>query len=118
MKEKYTKKISKTSKRVALRQALTLKAQAGAIMVEDYKLTGKTKDAVKALEKAGIADKRRILGVVDVKTPEIIRSTSNLQNLKVVSATYLNVFDILNADVIVFGTEALKKTTEWLGEEK
>ena len=116
--ENYTKKISKTSKRVALRQALTLAAQENRIIVADAQLTGKTKDAVKALEKAGIADKKRILGVVAIKTPEIIRSTANLPNVKVVSATYLNVFDILNADVIVFGTEALKKTTEWLGGEK
>jgi hypothetical protein len=36
-----------------------------------------------------------------------------------VRATYLNVFDIMNADAIVFDDKALKEADKWLlGEEK
>ena len=116
--ENYTKKLSKTSRKVALRQALTLANQAGEIVVVDkFTTTGKTKDAIALLAKAGVADRRRIL-LVDNKTDENIRSTANLQYVELVSPTYLTVFNILNADAIVFTKDALAATTEWLKEGK
>lgn len=116
--ENYTKKLSKTSKRVALRQALTLTNQAGEItVIDDFKTTGKTKEVVAMLDKAGVADRRRIL-LVDNKDDLKIRATANLQNVELVSPTYLSVYYILNADAIVFTKDALAATTEWLKEEK
>ena len=116
--ENYTKKLSKTSKRVALRQALTLANQAGEItVIDDFKTTGKTKEVVTMLDKAGVADRRRIL-LVDNKDDLKIRATANLQNVELVSPTYLSVYYILNADAIVFTKDALAATTEWLKEEK
>ncbi len=116
--ENYTKRLSKASKRVALRQALTLANQAGEItVIDDFKTNGKTKDAVAMLKAAGLSDKRRVL-LVDSKTDEKIRSTANLQTVELVSPTYLSVYYILNADAIVFTKEALAVTTEWLKEDK
>lgn len=116
--ENYTKKLSKTSKRVALRQALTLANQAGEItVIDDFKTTGRTKEVVAMLDKAGVADRRRIL-LVDNKDDLKIRATANLQNVELVSPTYLAVYYILNADAIVFTKDALAATTEWLKEEK
>ena len=43
---------------------------------------------------------------------------NNLANVKLVRATYLNVFDIMNADAIVFSEAGLKATTEWLKGDK
>ena len=52
--ENYTKRLSKASKRVALRQALTLANQASEItVIDDFKTNGKTKDAVAMLKAAG-----------------------------------------------------------------
>jgi len=118
--ENFTKKISKSAKLLAVRQALSMKNADKAIFTLDknIKLTGKTKDAVKVLEDMKLEDKN-VLAVVLEKTPEVLRSTNNLSNLKLVRATYLNVFDILNADAIVFSEAALKATENWLiGEEK
>ena len=113
--ENFTKKVAKNSKRLAVRQALSLKNAEKAVYVLDsnIKLTGKTKDAVKALTDLKLADKN-VLAVVAEKTPEILRSTNNLQNVKLVRATYLNVFDIMNADAIVFGQDALQSLEAWL----
>ena len=113
--ENFTKKLSKTSKHVAICQALSLKNAEKAVLILDkeVKLTGKTKDAVKVLNDLKIADKN-VLAVAAEKTPEVLRSTNNIANLKLVRATYLNVFDILNADVIVFSEAGLKATEEWL----
>lgn len=58
---------------------------------------------------------RNILIVVDQKTPELIRAARNLSNVKVVSAMYVNVYDVMNADHIIFSQPALKVASDWLG---
>ena len=118
--ENFTKKISKSAKLLAVRQALSMKNADKAVMMlpADAKVTGKTKDAAKILESMKL-DGKNVLAVVAEKTPEILRSTNNLANVKLVRASYLNVFDIMNADAIVFSEAALKATENWLlGEEK
>ena len=111
--ENFTKKISKSAKKIAVRQALSLKNAEKAVQIVDFKFTGKTKDAAKELQNLKL-DGKKVLAVVSEKTPEVLRSTNNLANVKVVRATYLNVFDILNADAIVFNTDSLKATENWL----
>lgn len=110
--ENYTKKLSTTSKRVALRQALTVANQAGKIVVLDFKTTGKTSEAAKFL----IDNKldRKVLMVVTEKTPEILRATNNIQNILLVRANYLSVYHILNADKIVLSTKSVEAIKEWL----
>ena len=113
--ENFTKKLSKESKKLAVRQALSLKNAEKAVIVlsGNEKFTGKTKDAVKVLKDLKLEDKN-VLVVCKEKTPEILRSMNNLPNVKLVRATYLNVFDIMNADAIVFSGEALKEAENWL----
>lgn len=111
--ENFTKKMSKNAKKVAVKQALSLKNADKAIVVESIATTGKTKEIAKKLNDLKLNDKA-VLMVVDTKAPEILRATNNLANLKLVRATYLNVFDILNADAIIFSETALKATENWL----
>lgn len=113
--ENYTKKLSKTSKRTAIKQALTLANEAKKVVVKDIKTTGKTAEVAKFL--ADNKFDRKVLIVVDEKTPELIRATNNLQNVRLVSALYLNVFDILNADTIVLNTKSVPVITDWLTKE-
>ena len=118
--ENFTKKISKSSKLLAVRQALSMKNAEKAVIVLDkeVKLTGKTKDAAKVLKDLKLEGKN-VLAVAAEKTPEVLRSTNNLPNVKLVRATYLNVFDIMNADVVLFSEAALEAVKNWLlGEEK
>ena len=114
--ENYTKKLSKTAKRVAVRQALTLANEAKKIVIEDIKTTGKTAEVAKYLADNKLD--RKTLVVVDKKTPELLRATNNIQQVLVVSANYLSVYHILNADKIVMSPAALPVITEWLEEEK
>ncbi|MEO7904612.1 MAG: 50S ribosomal protein L4, partial [Candidatus Saccharimonadales bacterium] len=57
--ENYSKKLTTTSKRVALRQALTLANTAGKIMIDDIKTTGKTSEVAKYLTDKNL--NRRVL---------------------------------------------------------
>lgn len=111
--ENFTKKLSKNAKKTAVRQALSLKNADKAIIIEGIATTGKTKEVAKKLHDLGLADKN-VLMVVSEKAPEVLRATNNIANLKLIRATYLNVFDILNADAIVFSETALKDTENWL----
>lgn len=114
--ENFTKKLAKNSKKLAVRQALSLKNSEKAVLTTSYSFSGKTKDAVKTLDSLKLNDKNVLL-VVSEKTPSALRSTNNLENVKLVRATYLNVFDILNADAIVFDTAALNAVEAWLAPE-
>lgn len=116
--ENYSKKLSTTSKRVAIRQALSLASEAGKIVViEAFEAKdGKVADTVKLLDKIGAT--RNTLIVVSQKDELVERATRNLQNVKAVAATYLNVYDILNADTIVLSKTALEQVEAWLGGTK
>ena len=117
--ENFTKKLSRSAKQQAVRQALSMKNADRAVFVLDptVKMDGKTKTAVKVLKDMKL-DGKNVLAVAAEKAPEVLRSVNNLPNVKLVRATYLNVFDIMNADAIVFSEAALKATAEWLKGDK
>jgi large subunit ribosomal protein L4 len=112
--ENYTKKLPVEAKRLAIRQALSLANNDSKILVVEKLVSkdGKTAELAKLLAKLGA--KRNILIVVTEKTPELVRAAANLGNVTVVAATYVNVYDALNADSIIFTVDALKATEGWL----
>ena len=110
--ENYTKSLSKTAKRVAVKQALTLANEAQKIAIDDIKTTGKTAEVAKYLADNEL--KRKVLVVVSEKTPELMRASNNIQNVLVVSANYLSVYHILNADHIVLSAKAVPVLESWL----
>lgn len=114
--ENFTKRLSVNSKRVALRQALSLANKAGKITVAEFKSSGKTAEAAKFLKDNKLTGK--VLMVVDEKTPELLRSTNNIQNILLVRANYLSVYYILNADHIVLSAKSVEAINNWLKEEK
>ena len=114
--ENFKKRVSTTSKRVALRQALTLAAQAKKIHVLDFTTTGKTSEAVKFMADNKL--ERRVLLVVDEKTPQLLRATNNIQNLLLIRANYLSVYHILNADAIVLNPGSIAVIKQWLTKEE
>ena len=115
--ENYVKTLNTKAKRTAIRQALTLASTAGKISVIDDVVSkeGKTADLVKLLTK--INANRNVLIIVEQKSPELLRAARNLQGVEIVSAKYLNVFSILNADCMVFTKSALAVSTDWLSKE-
>ena len=112
--ENNTKKLPVASKRQAIRQALSLASVDNKVVVVEKLVSkeGKTAELAKLLTKFGA--KRNILIVVTQKTPELVRAAANLGGVSIVAATYVNVYDALNADSIVFTADALKVTEEWL----
>jgi large subunit ribosomal protein L4 len=110
--ENYSKQLNTKAKRQAIRQALSLKADQVIVIEDIVSKDGKTAVLAKLLAKIGAT--RNILVVVETKTPELVRAARNLYEVKLVSAQYVSVYDVLNADTIVFNQAALKITTTWL----
>ncbi len=113
--ENYSKRMSTVAKRQALRQALSLAASENRIKVIEAieAKDGKTAAIAGLLHK--LEAKGRTLIVSDNKDEALVRATRNLADTQTVSAKYLNVFDILNADTIVVNAPALRVINEWLG---
>lgn len=109
--ENYTKTLSTAQKRQAIRQALTL-AKDKIVIAEFNAGEGKTKATVEFLAKHKL--ERKILLVVDNKDVLVDRATRNVPRVKVTQATYLNVFDIMNADRIVMNKKSIELINEWL----
>lgn len=116
--ENYIKRMNIKAKRQAIRQALSLAAEANKVIVMEDIIAkgGKTAELAKVLEKIGAG--KRVLVAVDTKGEELVRAAANLSDVKVVQATYLNVFDVMNADTIVLSQKALALVAEWLGGKK
>jgi len=116
--ENYNHHINLSAKRLAVKQSLSLAAADNKIkIIETFECKdGKVKPIIKLLDK--IEANGNILLVLDVKNESVIRSTRNIANLKVISAKYLNVFDVLNADSIIMSSKSLNVINDWLGDKK
>jgi large subunit ribosomal protein L4 len=115
--ENYTKKVNLKAKRLATRQVLSLASESGKIrIIESFDTKGTVKPTVDLLGK--IDANRRVLLVVDSKNDMVVRATRNIDNLKVVQATYISVYDALNADTIVITKPSLEIISNWLGGTK
>lgn len=116
--ENYAKHMNVKAKRQAIRQALSLAADANKVVViEDLTIkSGKTADLAKLLTK--IDTGKRVLIAVEHKSDELVRASKNLQTVKIVQGTYVNAYDVLNADTVVFTNAALAAVTTWLGGKK
>ena len=116
--ENYTKKLPVATKRLAIRQALTMAAADDKVVVVEKLAArdGKTAELAKLLAKIDAA--KNVLIVVTEKTPELVRAAANLPNVSLTAATYVNVYSVLNADKVVMTADAVKAVEAWLGGKK
>ena len=103
----YSQRTPKKMKRLALRSALSDRAQSNSVYVVDAWdfETPSTKAAKTALEAIGTEGK--VLIVTDAQDANTEKSFRNLSNVNVLSSDQLNVFDILVSDSIVFTKDNL-----------
>jgi large subunit ribosomal protein L4 len=116
--ENYSKKVTLSAKRQALRQALSLAAADGRIKVIETFETKDGKVAATAKLLTKLEAKGSVLLVVSVKDNLVERATRNVPGVKAVQANYLNVYDIMNADHVVVSQKSLEVINSWLGGTK
>lgn len=104
----YHFKLNKKVKDLARRSALTHKVKDGTIKVLDAVTMSapKTKDFV-ALLKAFELSNRKSLLVVPTKDDNVLLSARNIQGARVVTASELSTYDIMNANGLLIVQEAI-----------
>jgi len=108
----YGFKLPKKVRRLALRSALSSKVnEQKLIVLEDLSLNeAKTREMVKVL-KALNATKKALI-VTDEYIETVERSARNIPGVKTVAVEGMNVYDLLNSDVVVMTKAAVTKTEE------
>lgn len=110
-------KMNRKERRLALRTALQSRAT-DLIVVQDFAEElprPKTKDLAAAIARWGIDKAAKVLLIVSEREENVYLSARNINNLKLISATNLNMFDLLDADHIVSTQSALAKIQEVYG---
>jgi len=104
----YNLKINKKVSALARRIALSEKLREDAIRVIDNIAfeTHKTKDAYQFLKNFNAAEKKSLL-VLDEWNYNVNLSTRNLPNVEIISASDLNTYDILRADMLFISEKSL-----------
>ncbi len=111
---KYNLEMNRKERRLALRTALMSRI-AEAKIIKDFgsKLeVPKTSEIVALLKRVGIDSDGKILIILHKPSEIIKRSIRNLEKVKLISADQLNVFDLLNANSLVIGEDALSTIKE------
>jgi large subunit ribosomal protein L4 len=113
----FTKKVSRNTKQLALRKALTERLRAGdVLLVDDLKLgSTRTKDFVgvlSALELKGSA-----LFVAQAPDKNLTLASRNVPNVALTTSDALNTYDILRSDKLVFTTGAFEQVEARLNKE-
>lgn len=113
----YYYPLPKKVRKLALKMALSSKAQEKAISLVDQIPIGdvpKTKKAVEFLRAQGLEGKK-VLVILPEKDEVIYKSFRNLPYAKVLPVEGLNVYDILWADYLIITRPSLEKIYERLG---
>ena len=105
----YRFKLNKKVKSLARKSALSYKAQENAIVVvEDFTFEApKTKEFVNVAKNLKV-DGRKMLMVLPEVNKNVYLSARNLQRTEIMTASALNTYKVLNADVLVVTENSLK----------
>jgi len=114
----YSLKMNRKERRLALRTAFQSRAE-DLIVVEDFVEQfprPKTRELINAFARWGIAPEAKILLVIPDRAEMVYLSARNIERVRLITADSLNIFDILNADVIVATATALTRIQEVYGD--
>lgn len=105
----YEFKLNIKQKRLARKSALTYKAKEGAIVVlEDFNFDQpQTKQYIDILNNLELLNKKSIL-VLSELNKNVYLSSRNLKGAKVVTASQVNTYDLMNANSVIIAESSVK----------
>ncbi len=114
---KYTQSMPKKMRRLAVRSALSAKHSDGQLRFVDAinMEAPRTKAMIEVLQNLRIGEAKTLI-LMSEKDENIVRSASNLGNVKTLLASYLNVVDLLKYDIVLVPHAALAQIEQWLGD--
>lgn len=110
----YSFKMNRKERRLALKTAISEKlAEKKLVIVDSLELAStKTKDAIKTLQTLKLEGKVLFISCHDAE--KLYLATRNLNNVAVIMADEINVYDIVNADVVVCDEDTINYIEEAL----
>ena len=115
----YNLAMNRKERRLALRTALMARID-DVTVVKDFGAAleaPKTREITDALGRFSIAADSKVLIVLTEPSDVVRRSVRNLEKVKLIAANQLNVFDLLNANSLVVGEDALATIQEVYGDD-
>ena len=105
----YSFKLNIKQKRLARRSALSYKAKEGAIVVmEEFAFDApQTKKYIEFLENFNALDKKSLL-VLSESNKNVYLSSRNLKKAKVVTASEINTYDLMNASSVILAEGSIE----------
>ncbi len=112
----YSFKLNKKLKQLARKSALSYKAKADSItVVENLAMEApKTKEFVGIAKNLNLNDKK-VLVVLPDTDKNVILAARNLQNVKVIQASSLNTYDVMNATNILMVENSVEAVNQMFG---
>ena len=114
----FTKKISKNTKALALRKALTERLKMGdVVIVDDLKLaSAKTKDFVKVIDTLELTGTTLIVSGGE-ENANLTRASRNICGVTLTTGDSLNTYDVLRPDKLLFTKSAFETVEARLNKE-
>ena len=115
----YNLGMNRKERRLALRTALMARVE-DVIAIKDFGSNikvPKTREIQDFLARLGIAANSKVLIILSEPSETIRKSVRNLKKVKLIGADHLNVFDLLNANSLIIGEDALGKIQEVYGND-
>ena len=113
----YSTKMNRKERRLALTTAFNARAE-DTVAVDNFGSEldrPKTKEVIAALERLGISSDEKVLLILKEISDNVNLSTRNIAKVKLIKSTNLNVADLLGADKIIVGKDALEQIQEVYG---
>jgi large subunit ribosomal protein L4 len=110
----FSVKMNRKERRLALRTAFQSRVD-DLIVVEDFgdKFDRpKTKDLIEAMGRWGVDVNGKVLLIIAERQEVVYLSARNIENIKLITAANLNVYDLLAADQLVITSPALEAIQE------
>jgi large subunit ribosomal protein L4 len=116
----FSKKVSKKTRSLALRKALSERLKAGdVVVVDDFKLDShKTKDFFKIISALELITGTTLIVSGGEENQNLTRASKNLANVTLTTSDTLNTYDVLRPDKLLFTRSAFDKVSDRLTKEK
>jgi len=115
----FSIKMNRKERRLALRTAFQGRVE-DMVVVEDFATQlprPKTREVMDAMLRWGIDPQSKVLLILAEPQEQVILSVRNIERVKWITATNLNIYDLLVADRLVVTTEAMAKIQEVYGDD-
>lgn len=114
----YSFKLNKKVKDLARKSALAYKAKDNSIsVVEDFNFEApKTKQFIAMMKSLSLTDKKTLLVLPEVNM-SVVLSGRNIQNTKIITASQLNTYDVMNAEQLVLVESSINKIDNLLNKQ-